>query len=248
MLASKGCHVFGSVRKLADAESLLKDLGPASFTPLCFDVTDGPAVSAAAATVATALGPVRCLWGLVNNAGIHAGCDPVAFLEPDVLRRQLEVNLVAPVVVTRAFLPLLGMDRARGGPPGKVVMMSSIYGNYGVPWMVRGGQGERERGPVVVPSSTPLLSPRPVSNGERERSIFSLHPERKKWTSFAPSASPFRALSFLVEESERRGRAGVGGVPFPLSFQPPDTPFNLSPFFHFSTRAPTAPPSSPWKA
>jgi NAD(P)-dependent dehydrogenase (short-subunit alcohol dehydrogenase family) len=51
------------------------------------------------------------------------------------LRAQLEVNTVAPILVTQAFLPALGMDRRRAGPPGRVVMMSSIYGSYGVPWM-----------------------------------------------------------------------------------------------------------------
>lgn len=136
VLAAKGCHIFGSVRKEGDAASLMADLGPAHFTPLVFDVTDAAAVAAGAAVVASAIGPTRCLWGLVNNAGIHAGSDPVAFLEADVLRRQLEVNLVAPVLVTQAFLPLLGMDRAREGRPGRICMMSSIYGNYALPWMV----------------------------------------------------------------------------------------------------------------
>jgi NAD(P)-dependent dehydrogenase (short-subunit alcohol dehydrogenase family) len=140
VLAAKGCHVFGSVRKAGDAAALVADLGPL-FTPLVFDVTDAAAVAAGASHVAAALGPARCLWGLVNNAGIHAGSDPVAYLEPALLRAQLEVNLVAPVVVAQAFLPLLGMDRARAGPPGRICMMSSVYGNYGIPWMVRGGRG-----------------------------------------------------------------------------------------------------------
>ena len=34
----------------------------------------------------------------------------------------------------QAFLPLLGTDRARSGPPGRVVNIGSIYGSYGIPW------------------------------------------------------------------------------------------------------------------
>lgn len=143
-LAAKGYHVFGTVRRAADAEELERSVGSKGskeegtlFTPLVLDVCDADAVKAAAATVASILGPRRVLAGLVNNAGVHVGSDPVALLSPDLLRRQLEVNLVAPLVVTQAFLPLLGTDRARDlGKPGRIFMMSSIYGCYGVPWNV----------------------------------------------------------------------------------------------------------------
>lgn len=135
-LAAKGCHVFGSVRSLADAAPLAAELGAARFTPLVFDITDEAGVAAGVETVKRAVGN-RTLFALVNNAGMHAGVDPVATVPAAVLRRQLEVNTIAPVAVTQAFLPLLGMDRARAGAPGRVIMMSSIYGNYGVPWNVR---------------------------------------------------------------------------------------------------------------
>jgi NAD(P)-dependent dehydrogenase (short-subunit alcohol dehydrogenase family) len=146
-LAARGCHVFGSVRRPADAAALTADLTPARFTPLVFDVTDGDAVAAAVAVVDAALAG-RTLFGLVNNAGMHAGIDPVAVVTADTLRRQMEVNLIAPVMVTQAFLPLLGADRGRAGAPGRIVMMSSVYGNYGVPWNVRERKkrGGRERG------------------------------------------------------------------------------------------------------
>ena len=145
-LAAKGYHVFGTVRKAADAEELERSVGSRGsgrgesgslFTPLVLDVCDADAVTKAAAKVASILGPRRVLAGLVNNAGVHVGSDPVALLSPETLRRQLEVNLVAPLVVTQAFLPLLGTDRSRDlGKPGRIFMMSSIYGCYGVPWNV----------------------------------------------------------------------------------------------------------------
>ena len=68
LLLDKGFRVFGSVRKPADAERLKGEFG-VNFTPLLFDVTDEPAVLAAAREVRAALGG-ETLAGLVNNAGI----------------------------------------------------------------------------------------------------------------------------------------------------------------------------------
>jgi NAD(P)-dependent dehydrogenase (short-subunit alcohol dehydrogenase family) len=120
------------VRRAEAASALAAELG-GRFTPLTFDVTDAAAVQAAAAEVARALGGRR-LTGLVNNAGV-AVAGPLELLPIEELRHQLEVNLVAPLVVTRAFLPLLGTDPARAGPPGRVVMMSSISGRIGSPFL-----------------------------------------------------------------------------------------------------------------
>jgi len=47
ILTQRGFHVYGSVRKQADADRLAKEFG-AAFTPLIFDVTDEAAVHAAA--------------------------------------------------------------------------------------------------------------------------------------------------------------------------------------------------------
>src|SRR5689334_1573826 len=68
VLVSSGLRVFGSVRKAADADRLVKELGSA-FVPLHFDVTDEAAVRRAADEVKNALAG-EPLFGLVNNAGI----------------------------------------------------------------------------------------------------------------------------------------------------------------------------------
>jgi len=132
LLLDKGWRVFGSVRKPADAERLQQEFG-ASFAPLIFDVTDEAGVHAAAATVRAALGGER-LAGLVNNAGI-AVSGAVLDLSPDEFRRQFEVNVIAPIVATQAFAPLLGADKTLRGAPGRIVMMSSIAGRFGNPLM-----------------------------------------------------------------------------------------------------------------
>jgi NAD(P)-dependent dehydrogenase (short-subunit alcohol dehydrogenase family) len=132
VLTGHGFHVFGSVRKQADADRLSKEFG-GSFTPLLFDVTDAEAVKRGADIVERALGGAM-LAGLVNNAGI-AVAGPLLYLPIDELRQQMEVNLIGQMIVTQAFAPLLGADRSRKGQPGRIVMMSSIGGKNAFPFM-----------------------------------------------------------------------------------------------------------------
>ena len=130
LLLTRGFRVFGSVRKPADADRLATELG-ANFIPLLFDVTDEAAVLAAARDVRTALNG-ETLTGLVNNAGI-AVAGPVLELAADEFRRQLEVNVIGPIIATQAFGPLLGSDPSLKGPKGRIVMISSVAGKNGNP-------------------------------------------------------------------------------------------------------------------
>jgi NAD(P)-dependent dehydrogenase (short-subunit alcohol dehydrogenase family) len=130
LLLDKGFKVFGSVRKQADAERLRGEFG-ASFAPLLFDVTDEAAVLAAAREVRAALNG-ETLAGLVNNAGI-AVSGPVLELSADEFRRQMDVNVIGPIIATQAFGPLLGTDAALKGPKGRIVMISSVAGKNGNP-------------------------------------------------------------------------------------------------------------------
>lgn len=131
VLLHRGFRVFGSVRNKEDADRLQREFGD-KFVPLLFDVTDESAVWAAAAKVAQMLGD-ETLDGLVNNAGIEQA-GPLAHLATDEFRYQLEVNLVGPFVVTKAFLPLLGADSARKGNPGRIVNISSTSGRIAGPF------------------------------------------------------------------------------------------------------------------
>ncbi len=130
VLTAAGFHVFGSVRKPADAERLTNEFG-ANVTPLLFDVTDEAAVAEAARKVAAVLGN-DTLSGLVNNAGI-AVPGPLLYLKIDDFRRQVAINLTGQLIVTQAFAPLLGADRARQGKPGRIVMISSVGGRNALP-------------------------------------------------------------------------------------------------------------------
>jgi len=132
LLLDRGFRVFGSVRKQADADRLKSEFG-ANFTPLLFDVTDEAAVLAAAREVRAALGG-EALFGLVNNAGI-AVAGPVLELAADEFRRQMDVNVIGPIIATQAFGPLLGSDPSLKGPRGRIVMISSVAGKNGNPLM-----------------------------------------------------------------------------------------------------------------
>jgi NAD(P)-dependent dehydrogenase (short-subunit alcohol dehydrogenase family) len=130
LLLDRGFRVFGSTRKQTDADRLKTEFGP-NFTPLMFDVTDEAAVLAAAREVRTALNG-QTLTGLVNNAGI-AVAGPVLELAADEFRRQMNVNVIGPIITTQAFGPLLGSDLSLKGPKGRIVMISSVAGKNGNP-------------------------------------------------------------------------------------------------------------------
>jgi NAD(P)-dependent dehydrogenase (short-subunit alcohol dehydrogenase family) len=132
VLIERGFRVFGSVRKAQDAERLSKEFGK-RFSPLFFDVTDETAVLAAAEQVRAQMNGER-LFGLVNNAGI-AVPGPLIHLSTDEFRHQLEVNLVSVLIVTKAFVPLLGADRSLHGRPGRIINMSSVSGKSASPFV-----------------------------------------------------------------------------------------------------------------
>jgi len=132
VLIQNGYRVFGSVRKQADAERLKAEFGDA-FTPLIFDVTDEAAVHAAAGQVRSALGS-ETLFGLVNNAGVATPA-PIMHQPIADFRSQMEINLVGQLIVSQAFIPLLGADRTLHGKPGRIINMSSVSGKRGSPFV-----------------------------------------------------------------------------------------------------------------
>ncbi len=130
VLISKGFRVFGSVRKQADADRLQSEFGN-GFVPLMMDITDADAVHQAAQKVGSMIGD-RNLVGLVNNAGIVVS-GPLLYLKPSEYKRQLETNMISPLVVIQAFAPLLGTDKKRQGPAGRIVNISSSGAKVPIP-------------------------------------------------------------------------------------------------------------------
>jgi NAD(P)-dependent dehydrogenase (short-subunit alcohol dehydrogenase family) len=132
VLIQRGFRVFGSVRKTQDAQRLAKEFGE-GFVPLFFDITDEAAVLVAAQKVREQLNG-ETLFGLVNNAGIAVPA-PLMHQPTDDFRHQLEVNLVSVLIVTKAFLPMLGSDRSFRGKPGRIINISSVGGKFGGPFL-----------------------------------------------------------------------------------------------------------------
>src|SRR6202167_2761765 len=130
VLVSKGFRVFGSVRKQADADRLQTEFGD-GFVPLIMDITDADAVHQAAQKVGSMIGD-RNLVGLVNNAGIVVS-GPLLYVKPSEYRRQLETNMISPLVVIQVFAPLLGTDKKRQGPNGRIVNISSTTVEVTIP-------------------------------------------------------------------------------------------------------------------
>ncbi len=128
----QGYHVYGSVRKPADADRLRQELGP-QFSPLLFDVTDHAAIAAAAQQVADEIGKdgLACL---VNNAGM-ATSGPLMLQPLDDFKFQFEVNVFGQLAVTQAFLPLLGATANPSHAPGRIIMISSVGGKISAPFL-----------------------------------------------------------------------------------------------------------------
>jgi NAD(P)-dependent dehydrogenase (short-subunit alcohol dehydrogenase family) len=122
LLASQDYRVFAGVRCQAPGGPLPE--GPAGAEPVRLDVTCPDNLSAVVDQLRR-----ECpegLHALVNNAGV-APPAAVELADVDEVRRVLEVNVLAPLRLTQACLPLL--RRARG----RIVNMSSMNGKLAMP-------------------------------------------------------------------------------------------------------------------
>ena len=117
--------VFAAVRTMADADTLRRKAS-SRLTPIVLDVTDEKSIASAEDVVSRAVGESG-LAGLVNNAGINVP-GPLEFIPVNEFRRQLEVNVVGQVAVTRAFLRLLRLGR------GRIVNIGSMGGRMAIPF------------------------------------------------------------------------------------------------------------------
>jgi NAD(P)-dependent dehydrogenase (short-subunit alcohol dehydrogenase family) len=125
-LAQRGFQVFAGVREKRAGEALLEEAAM-PLEPVILDITKAAQIEAAVTEIADKLGELP-LAGLVNNAGITVN-GPLEFVRLPDLRRQLEINVVAQVAVTQAFLPMLRESR------GRIVLMGSVAGLLGTPGM-----------------------------------------------------------------------------------------------------------------
>jgi 2-dehydro-3-deoxy-L-rhamnonate dehydrogenase (NAD+) len=125
MLASAASVVLwdADAGKLAEAKASLA--GQGSVATDSVELTNEAAVDAAARRVVAAQGKIDIV---VNNAGITGGNATTWELAPDVWRRVIDVNLVAPYLVCRAVVPHMLAAKY-----GRIVNIASIAGKEGNP-------------------------------------------------------------------------------------------------------------------
>ncbi|MFV8816563.1 SDR family NAD(P)-dependent oxidoreductase [Haliea sp. E17] len=121
----RGHRVFASARR-PDGLAPLADAG---IETLPLDVNDADSVAAAMAYIGECAGHLDML---VNNAGLSRVGAAIDLGRED-LRQQFETNVIAPIALARAALPLLLAARAGGTGP-RIVNVGSIVGLFTTPF------------------------------------------------------------------------------------------------------------------
>lgn len=125
----RGHTVYATARRLDS----LAPLAQAGLRALALDVNDDASIAAALAVVQSEQGRLDVL---INNAG-YSQVGAVLDLQRDDLRRQYETNVIAPIAVTRAALPLLRaatQSRAGRSTGAVIANVGSIVGLFTTPF------------------------------------------------------------------------------------------------------------------
>jgi NAD(P)-dependent dehydrogenase (short-subunit alcohol dehydrogenase family) len=120
-LADRDWDVIAGVRGQDDANGITA-ANPRRITPVILDVTNDDHIDDLARSL-----PAR-LDGIVNNAGVAVN-GPMEVVTTADWRKQLEINVIGQLAVTRAVLPKLRQSR------GRVVFMSSVNGRMSMPML-----------------------------------------------------------------------------------------------------------------
>ena len=123
--ARRGHRVFATARRIEALQGLESD----GINALALDVDDDQSIAEAFDTLAQQAGHLDML---VNNAGFSQ-VGAVVDLGREDLRRQYETNVISPVAVTRAALPLLRAAVAGNGS-AVVANVGSIVGLFTTPF------------------------------------------------------------------------------------------------------------------
>jgi NAD(P)-dependent dehydrogenase (short-subunit alcohol dehydrogenase family) len=123
LLARRGWDTWGTVRSKSKAKTLRDAATEAGVGdrvhPVVLDVSDDKAV-------VREWPDLPDFYGVVNNAG-YSELGAVEEVTAEQARAQLDVNLIAPAVVSSCALPAM---RERGA--GRIVMVSSMFGRAAI--------------------------------------------------------------------------------------------------------------------
>ena len=122
-LAAAGHAVYLASRDPARGEAAAREVG-GDVRPIVLDVTEPDTLARAAERIGHGAGHLDVL---VNNAGVALEMAPASQADHRKIRETFEVNLLGPVMVTQALLPLLRRGAARN-----IVNLSSALGSLGM--------------------------------------------------------------------------------------------------------------------
>jgi len=124
-LARRGASVVLAARRAELLDALASELGAEGAETLAVptDLTDAAQIERLVERALERFGKVDIL---VNNAGIGTP-RPLAKTPPDAIVRELAVNLVGAILLTRAILPGM-LERKRGA----IISIASVAGHVGV--------------------------------------------------------------------------------------------------------------------
>ena len=129
-------HLFATCRDPNSASDLttLQEQHPKSLHIIRLEVTDWDKHAEVADEVEKIVGAENGLNLLINNAGVLLNLKALDEITPDTMLDAYKTNCVAPIFLTRAFLPLLKTaaskaDKAMRIHGGCVVEMSTVVGS-----------------------------------------------------------------------------------------------------------------------
>ncbi len=124
-LAEEGFYVYAGARKARDIEALS---ALPNIEGIRLDVTRQEEIDAAVATIRER---GRGLYGLVNNAGVFL-FDPLIEVSEDDMQFVMDVNVLGPYRITKAFAPLIIESEGRITSTGSVagLVASTLFGPY----------------------------------------------------------------------------------------------------------------------
>ena len=127
-LTELGYRVFAGVRTESSGVDLSRlSTSVGELIPVMLDVTAAASIAGAGEFIERRCGDTG-LWAVVNNAGIAISA-PLECVPIDVMRTQLETNVVGALAVSQRFLPLLRASR------GRIVNITSGIGNIAPPYL-----------------------------------------------------------------------------------------------------------------
>lgn len=129
-LSARGYDVFATYRDPWDRAALAE---LPNVHPIQLDVSDPEQIRQAIAGIDDALGGDG-LYAVVNNAGI-AYTAPFEYAQLERVRQIIDVNLIAPYLVTQACIPLLRRHNESNSVKARVVNIASWAGLWASPFI-----------------------------------------------------------------------------------------------------------------